>query len=122
MTAAKNALSGQRLPAEWQYQTELKALGKHDQAPKPKGWQLSPQAVRTFILGSGSEKIGRQRISRKIFGNDVVVERAIVTLAGQRGLMLVGEPEKRARGGFWVVALLACSAVWAGALVWWLVG
>ncbi|MCB1806853.1 MAG: AAA family ATPase, partial [Candidatus Competibacteraceae bacterium] len=92
MTAAKNALSGQRLPAEWQYQTELKALGKHDQAPKPKGWQLSPQAVRTFILGSGSEKIGRQRISRKIFGNDVVVERAIVTLAGQRGLMLVGEP------------------------------
>ncbi len=39
-------------------------------------------------------------------------------------LMLVGEPERSEdrRRGFWVVTLLACSAVWAVALVWWLVG
>ena len=84
--------SGQRLPAEWQHKIELDALAKRDKAPKPKGWRLSPQAVRTFILGSNGKKIGKNTVSRKIFGNDVVVERAIVTLAGQRGLMLVGEP------------------------------
>ncbi|MCC7387680.1 MAG: hypothetical protein IT431_02830, partial [Phycisphaerales bacterium] len=39
-------------------------------------------------------------------------------------LMLVGAAEKRRGGlrGFWVVALLGCSAVWAVALVWWLAG
>ncbi len=82
----------QRLPAEHLYQNELKALNKQDKAPKPQGWQLSPQAVRTFILGSQHKKVSGQTISRKIFGNDVAVERGIVTLAGQRGLMLVGEP------------------------------
>ena len=31
-------------------------------------------------------------ITRKFYGNDVLIERAVVTLAGNRGLMLVGEP------------------------------
>ncbi|MBR2087626.1 MAG: AAA family ATPase, partial [Oscillospiraceae bacterium] len=31
-------------------------------------------------------------ISRKFYGNDSLVERCIITLAGSRGLMLVGEP------------------------------
>lgn len=31
-------------------------------------------------------------ITRKYYGNDVLIERAVVTLAGNRGLMLVGEP------------------------------
>ena len=82
----------QRLPAEQLYQDELKALSKQDKAPKPQGWQLSPQAVRTFILGSNDKKVGSRVINRKIFGNDTAVERSIVTLAGQRGLLLVGEP------------------------------
>ena len=82
----------QRLPAEQLYRNELNALRKQDEAPKPQGWQLSPQAVRTFILGSQNKKVSGQVINRKIFGNDIAVERAIVTLAGQRGLMLVGEP------------------------------
>ena len=84
--------TAQRQPAEQQYISELKSLKKVDKAPKPKAWQLSPQAVRTFILGSSNTKVGSKIISRKIFGNDIVVERSIVTLAGQRGLMLVGEP------------------------------
>jgi len=82
----------QRLPAEKLHQQQLDALRESDTGAKPKGWQLSPQAVRSFILGSGKNKIGGEVIARKIFGNDVVVERAIVTLAGQRGLMLVGVP------------------------------
>jgi len=32
------------------------------------------------------------KIDKKYFGNDALVERCIVTLAGNRGLMLVGEP------------------------------
>lgn len=84
--------TAQRLPAELLHEVELKALAKADKAHKPKGWVLSPQAVRTFILGSAGKKVGSRVIARKIFGNDVVVERSIVTLAGQRGLMLVGEP------------------------------
>ena len=56
---------------------------------------LSPKAVRTFILGSTQpiEYEGKEvRIGKKYYGNDVLVERCIVTLAGNRGLMLVGEP------------------------------
>ena len=56
---------------------------------------LSPQAVRKFILGS-REPVRFQgeeiTIRKKYLGNDALVERCIVTLAGNRGLMLVGEP------------------------------
>ena len=83
--------TAQRLPAELAYEQEINALAEHDQGARPAGWRLSPQAVRTFILG-GDELADELGIERKIFGNDLAVERAIVTLAGQRGLMLVGEP------------------------------
>ncbi len=90
----KKTASGQfqRLPVEKQYAKELRALKKADSGDKPAGWNLSPRAVRTFILGNRDEKIGGVEITEKIFGNRVVVERSIVTLAGQRGLILVGEP------------------------------
>ena len=48
--------------------------------------------MRRFILGGAEPDGGGPAIARKIHGNDALVERAIVTLAGQRGLMLVGEP------------------------------
>lgn len=79
----------QRLPAEQAHAEELAHLALHDQAPKPAGWKLSPRMVRTFILGG---EVAELTISRKIYGNDALVERAIVTLIGERGLMLVGEP------------------------------
>lgn len=85
---AKNV---QRRPAEAQFATELDALAKSDTHARPDGWQLSPRAVRAFILGA-DKPVADVTISRKIFGNDALVERAIVTLVGQRGLMLVGEP------------------------------
>ena len=84
-----------RPPMEVRYAKELEALKANDQAVKPANWQLSPQAVRKFILGS-REPVPFQgeeiTIRKKYLGNDALVERCIVTLAGNRGLMLVGEP------------------------------
>ena len=75
--------------AEQRHTEELTALAKSDEGPRPPGWQLSPRAVRTFVCGGDADGIP---IARKFFGDDALVERAIVTLAGSRGLLLVGEP------------------------------
>jgi hypothetical protein len=81
-----------RPTAEVRYAQELAALAEWDHMnPKPQGWKLSPKAVRTFILGSRTP-IGGITIGKKYLGNDALVERCIITLAGNRGLMLVGEP------------------------------
>lgn len=84
-----------RPPVEVAYREELEALKANDIAKKPLNWQMSPQAVRTFILGSSKPVLHNGKeylIEKKYFGNDMLVERCIVTLAGNRGLMLVGEP------------------------------
>lgn len=77
----------QRPPAEVTYAEELAALAKSDDGPRPKGWALSPRAVRTFILGDTT-----RNIRKKFVGNPSLVDRAMVALATNRGLMLVGEP------------------------------
>jgi MoxR-like ATPase len=76
-----------RPPAEVQYAAELEALAKADSDPRPPGWKLSPRAARSFICGTT-----QPAIPRKFYGDDVLVERAIIGLASNRGLMLVGEP------------------------------
>lgn len=82
-------------PVEVRYRKELEALAALDKGRRPLNWKLSPKAVRTFILGSreplvfGGEEIP---VRKKYLGNDALVERCIITLAGNRGLMLVGEP------------------------------
>lgn len=89
-----------RLPAEQRYPEEFAALHFNDKDPRPPGWALSPRAVQTFILGSQGKELeyeveGEARsvvIGKKFFGDDVLVQRAIVTLASDRGLLLVGEP------------------------------
>lgn len=87
-----------REPAEVRFAAELSALAAQDQAPKPPGWRLSPRAVRTFLVGSTDEKPGKKKkdagiaITRKFFGDDALIDRAIVTLMSNRGLLLVGEP------------------------------
>ena len=77
----------QRAPVEVRYADELKRLSADDQSPKPQGWQLSPRAVRRFILGDSELDI-----SQKFFGDDPLVDRCIDSLMGHQGLMLVGEP------------------------------
>lgn len=76
-----------RPPAEAEYAEELERLQVADQDPRPPGWKLSPRAVKSFVCGSGD-----LRVIRKFYGDDILVERAIVGLAGNRGLLLVGEP------------------------------
>jgi len=80
-------------PVEVLYKAELETLRESDKDnPKPENWLLSPKAVRTFILGSKNEKGIKFIIPQKYYGDDALVERCIITLAGNRGLMLVGEP------------------------------
>lgn len=76
-----------RSSAELRYQDELRRLQETDKDQRPQGWRLSPRAVRRFILGD--EALG---VSRKFYGDDPLVDRAVVTLMGHQGLMLVGEP------------------------------
>jgi MoxR-like ATPase len=83
-------------PAEHAYADQLEFLAAHDDGPRPPGWRLTPRAVVTFIAGSdGKElKAGRRKlvIEPKFVGDRALVERCVVTLAGERGLLLVGEP------------------------------
>jgi len=76
-----------RPPAESVYSGELARLADRDRGDRPPGWKLSPAAVRRFICGDR-----KLEIERKFYGDDVLVERAIVGLAGNRGLLLTGEP------------------------------
>jgi MoxR-like ATPase len=87
-TKAETATNAaQRPPAEVLYESEIESLRQHDDARKPPGWRLSPAAVRKFILGD--QKLG---VRKKFVGNPSLVDRAMVALATNRGLMLVGEP------------------------------
>ena len=76
-----------RLAPEHRFADELARLAAADTHARPPGWRLSPRAVRQFILGDAGLKV-----SQKFFGDDALVDRAIVTLMGHQGLMLVGEP------------------------------
>lgn len=91
-------------PAEERYAQELEFLKAWDTAPTPEGWTLSPQAVVAFVCGSRGEPLRLPKgaakdtlpesliVSEKFVGERSLVERCVVTLAGERGLMLVGEP------------------------------
>ncbi len=76
-----------RAPAEERYSDELERLAAEDGSSRPRGWQMSARAVRRFILGDA-----KARITRKFYGDDPLVDRAIVSLMSNQGLMLVGEP------------------------------
>jgi MoxR-like ATPase len=88
-----------RAPAEVVYAEELNALASADTNTKPPGWRLSPRAVRQFIVGGDSpithNWLGvktKTTVTQKFYGDDALVERCIVTVLGNRGLLLVGEP------------------------------
>jgi len=88
--------SALRPPCEILYADELAALKANDSGKRPAGWLLSPQAVRTFVIGSNEKAISHEGksivIQRKFYGDDALIDRCIVTLLGNRGLLLVGEP------------------------------
>jgi MoxR-like ATPase len=78
----------QRPAAELLYADELTKLTQLDKdAPRPRGWKLTPASVLRFVLGDEGMKL-----QPKFVGSRSFLERSIVALATNRGLMLIGEP------------------------------
>lgn len=95
----------QIVPPEDRYATELAFLAAYDAGPRPPAWRLTPRAVVTFAMGSDGRALRlpddaevpegvprRLEVEGKFVGDRALVERCVVTLAGERGLLLVGEP------------------------------
>ena len=101
-----------REPAEVRYADQLAALAENDTESRPASWRLSPRNVLRYIVGGGTLKSKQNGktvdvpITRKFFGDDGIVERAIVTLASERALLLVGEP---GTGKSWLSEHLAAA-------------
>jgi MoxR-like ATPase len=101
-----------RQPAEEMYADQIEALRQNDADTPPPAWKLSPRSVLRYIVGGETldaeiDGVSVQvPITRKFFGDDGIVERAIVTIASERALLLVGEP---GTGKSWLSEHLAAA-------------
>ena len=94
-----------RAPAEAKYADELDWLESIDDGPKPFSWRLSPGWCGCSCSAPSGRRLDRD-IAQKWFGDRSFVERSIVTLASDRGLLPDRRPRHRqelarraARGG-----------------------
>ncbi len=90
--------------AEVAYKKELEALIQIDDRQKPSGWNLSPWAVVTYLLGG--KLVNGVEIEPKYFGSRRLIEVAVATLATDRALLLIGIP---GTGKTWVAEHLAAA-------------
>jgi MoxR-like ATPase len=101
-----------REPAEVKYAQQLEALKQNETDTPPQNWRLSPRSVLAFIAGGKTLKAKIEGkavevpITRKFFGDDAIIERAIVTLVSERALLLIGEP---GTGKSWLSEQLAAA-------------
>jgi MoxR-like ATPase len=83
-------------PPEQVWADELAFLATWDTGARPPSWKLTPKAAVIFIIGSRGEALRQANqsmvIAEKFVGDRALVERCVVTLASERGLLLVGEP------------------------------
>lgn len=97
MTKQRNVI---KAPAEQRFAQELHALAANDARPRPEHWRLSPSNVLRFIAGSDGEALPhtwlgkrcKTTITKKFYGDHALLQRCVVTLLGNRGLLLIGEP------------------------------
>lgn len=116
----------QQPPAEERFADQLAFLRAVDTSPRPQGWLLSPERVVDFLCGTHGEAIrapssaelpaGAPKsmvIEPKFVGARALVERCVVTLAGERGLLLVGQPgtAKSMIGEYLAAAISGSSAL-----------
>src|SRR5262245_41850104 len=105
MSAAKPSSAPrdlQRPAAEVAHPDELSRLVEADASrAKPPRWRMTPQSVLRFILGD--EKAG---LVQYFVGRRAMLERCVVALATNRGLMLIGEP---GTAKSWLSELLAAA-------------
>lgn len=79
-----------RQHAEQLFAQELEELKKNDTDKRPYSWELSPQAVVTYLVG-GKLKNGFE-VQPKYIGNRRLMEIAVATLTTDRALLLYGLP------------------------------
>ncbi len=98
----KQPVDIQRPPAEILYAAELDRLDEADRNEvRPAGWRLSPRSTLAFILGDENLNVAPKFVGKRSF-----LERCIVALATNRGLMLIGEP---GTAKSWLSELLAAA-------------
>lgn len=88
-TQAKTEIDHRQRPStEVMFADELEQLTRESaDEPRPPGWRMSPRAVLKFILGDAEGGLPAKFVGRRAF-----LERCIVSLATNRGLILIGEP------------------------------
>src|SRR5262249_29271452 len=95
----------QQPPSQERVADAMAFLPAADPRSRPPGWLLSPERGVDFVCGTRGEAVrapasadlpeGTPRslvIEPKFVGSRALVERCVVTLAGERGLLLVGQP------------------------------
>src|SRR5690606_8448242 len=101
-TSGHAPAGAQAPPPEEVFASELAFLAAYDGGPRPRGFRMTPSAIVTFVMGSGGRILkldapvagaaSELEIRPKFIGDRGVVERAVITLAGERGLLLAGDP------------------------------
>jgi MoxR-like ATPase len=79
-----------RQHAELAYASELQALARNDDRPRPPNWHLSPWAVVDYLCGT--KLADGTVITAKYIGDRRTMEVAVATLATDRALLLLGVP------------------------------